>query len=70
MKKGKLQNQNNNNSGKGESTSKGILNSIIYFIYWQIFTIAKSQFHILNGLLIKGLLMCAWSVSKRYKYTW
>lgn len=33
MKKGKLQNQNNNNSGKGESTSKGILNSIIYFIY-------------------------------------
>ena len=33
MKKGKSQNQNNNNNGKGKSISKGILNSIIYFIY-------------------------------------
>ena len=32
MKNGKSQNQNNNN-GKAESLSKGILNSIIYFIY-------------------------------------
>ena len=33
MKNGKSQNQNNNNNGKAESLSKGILNSIIYFIY-------------------------------------